>query len=109
MGVWGREPAEELAPPDSLDCGRRRPVLIANGFAGVLWDGDVERLEEAVNLKDVGAGPLERRRFSRKRSLSLRGDGESSIINTQPVESDSLPLFFSLSKSWLFRESILFL
>lgn len=46
VGVCGREAedADEEVPPDSLEIGRRKPVLAAIGFISpVLREGDVGR------------------------------------------------------------------
>ena len=81
----------------------------------VLNEGDGTRFAvETVGRKDVGAGGLESRRFSFRRfassSFCFCGDGESSMIRTQPDESPiSLLAFCSLPLSLLRRESILFL
>ena len=46
VGVCGREVVEtdEVPPPESLDCGLRKPVLMASELTGpVLREGDVAR------------------------------------------------------------------
>lgn len=106
---------DEVPEPEILDCGLRKPVLMANGLTGpVLSEGDVARLvEEAEGRKDVGAVGIDNLRFSLMRfvSLSFWGEGESSIMRTHPEESP--PSFFlacvSEPLSLLLRESILFL
>ena len=113
VGVWGREPDDvaELPPPESLDWGRRNPVLTASELMGpVLNEGDGTRFTVvAVGRKAVGAGGLEIRRLSFKRFVSFCGEGESSIMRTHPDESPVL-LFISFWLSLLSsRESTLFL
>jgi hypothetical protein len=115
VGVWGREldDVAELPPPESLDWGRRNPVLTASEFMGpVLNEGDGPRFTETVGRKAVGAEGLDSRRVSFRRfaSLSFCGDGESSMMRTHPEESPpSLFVLLSLPLSLLRRESILFL
>ena len=115
VGVWGREldDVAELPPPESLDCGRRNPVLTASELMGpVLNDGDGARFPVvAVGRKAVGAGGLEIRRFSLKRfaSLSFCGEGESSMMRTHPDESPTLLLVFFWLSLLSSRESTLFL
>ena len=116
VGVCGREvmDADEVPPPDILDCGLRKPVLIANGLTSpVLSEGDNGRLaEEAEGRKEVGAVGIDNLRFSLIFfvSLSFWGEGESSMMRTHPEES---PLSFlacvSELLSLLLRESTLFL
>jgi len=110
VGVCGREVVEL----DIRVCGRRR-VLELSG--GVLNDGDVGRVDmdkvelpklDGAILNDVGACPFEGFRCDRNLSLSLRGEGESSIMRTQPDESSFLD-FLSLSLSWLLLDSAPFL
>lgn len=115
VGVCGRDVIDpEAPPPDSLDWGRRKPVLAAIGFIGpVLSDGEVARVTVEVDgRKAVGAVGIETLRLSLSllASFSLFGEGESSIIRTHPDESP-LPFFEFLSEplSLLRRESMLFL
>lgn len=114
VGVCGREVmgADEVPPPEILDCGLRKPVLIANGLTGpVLSEGDVARLaEEAEGRKDVGAVGMDNLRFSLMRFVSLSwGEGESSMIRTHPEESPPSLFLACVSEplSLLLRESTL--
>jgi hypothetical protein len=117
VGVCGREvmEADEVPPPEILDCGLRKPVLIANGLTGpVLSEGDIARLaEEAEGRKDVGAVGIDNLRFSLMRlvSLSFWGEGESSMIRTHPEDSPPSLFFACVSEplSLLLRESTLLL
>jgi len=85
-------------PPDKRDCGRRRPVCIvlcASGFALFVPSvGETAADVDAAGRNEVAPKGLEARRLS-----SFGGDGESSMIRTQP--EDSLFLFFSESLSLL--------
>ena len=90
---------------DSRDCGRRMPVGMT------LWDNALGALllpsPESMELEDMGRnavgaaeGGLEVRR--RSLSLSFTGDGESSMIRTQPdVSAPPGVRRFSASKSTL--------
>ena len=95
---------------DSLDCGRRIPVgmtLCDKALDARLLlafeVGDSTETED-MGLKEVGAdGGLEVRR--RSFSLSLTGEGESSMMSTQPDESPPGVRLASVSKSMLaFRD-----
>jgi len=117
VGVCGREvmEADEVPPPEILDCGLRKPVLIAKGLTGpVLSEGDIARLaEEAEGRKDVGAVGIDNLRFSLMRfvSLSFWGEGESSMIRTHPEDSPPSLFLACVSEplSLLLRESTLLL
>jgi hypothetical protein len=117
VGVCGREvimDADEVPPPEILDCGLRKPVLRANELTGpVLSEGDIARLaEEAEGRKAVGAVGIDNLRFSLMRfvSLSFWGEGESSMMRTHPEESPpSFLACVSEPLSLLLRESTLLL
>lgn len=115
VGVWGRdtEEVEKPFPTEVLAFGSLDPVLIPKGVdpelsIPVLRDGDGARMVEALRNKVIDE--LDNLRLSFPFfSLSFCGEGESSIINTQPAAS-SLPLdFLSGSLSLLRRDSTLFL
>ena len=116
VGVWGRdtEEVESPFPPETLAFGSLDPVLIPKGFdpelsIPVLMEGDGARMVEALGRNKV-VDELDNLRLPFAFfSLSFCGEGESSIIKTQPAAS-SLPLdFLSGSLSLLRRDSTLFL
>jgi len=118
VGVCGRETdtGDKLFPPDSLGLGSRNPVLTAKGLdivlsIPVLREGEGARRDEAGrNIGVVVGFDNLRRSLSLLTSLSFCGEGESSIIRTQPDESPaSFLAFLSNSLSLLRRDSSLFL
>lgn len=92
VGVCGRDTDDKPFPPDSLGLGSRSPVLTAKGLdtvfsIPVLTEGEGARSDEAGRNIGVDVG-LDNRRLSLSlfTSLSFCGEGESSIIRTQPDE-----------------------
>jgi hypothetical protein len=116
VGVWGRdrEEGDTPFPPESLDLGRRNPVLIAKEFDPelrnpVLSDGDGARMVEVLRNKGVVDGFDNLRVAFALFSLSLCGEGGSSMIKTQPAVSSLFASFLSEPLSLLRRDSPLFL
>lgn len=104
-------------PPEGLGFGSRNPVLMVRGFDPelsnpVLRDGDGARMvEEFGRNKVVDEFDSLRLSFTLF-SLSFCGEGESSMIKTQPDVSSLFPLFSNFlldSLSLLRRDSTLFL
>jgi len=118
VGVCGRDADadDKPFPPDSLGLGNRNPVLTAKGLdtvlsIPVLTEGEGARRDEAGRNIGVDVG-LDNLRLSLNllTSLSFCGEGESSIIRTQPDELlASFLAFLSNSLSLLRRDSSLFL
>lgn len=84
---------------ESRDCGRRIPVLCVRGLVLLTPSvGDTVEVD-AIWRNAVGAEGLETLR--RSRSLSLAGDGESSMISTHPdVSEDAFVSISSALRLW---------
>ena len=115
VGVWGRDTEEDddPFPPESLGFGSRDPMLVAKEAdpelrSPVLRDGDVARMVEELGRNKGDFDDNLRLSFT-VFCLSFCGEGESSMIKTQPTVSSLLPKFFSVSLSLLRRDSTLFL
>lgn len=89
---------------DNRDCGRRIPVFIVLLYSDVplsACTGGDEAAVDAPRRKEVGAGGLDV--LLRSFPTSLTGEGESSIMSTQPDVSATGVLFALVSSSTLRR------
>lgn len=116
VGVWGRDTEDDdnPFPPESLGFGSRDPVLMPKGFDDepsnpVLRDGDGTRVEKVDRNKGAVDGLDNLRLSFTLFSLSFCGEGESSMIKTQPAVSSLVFDFLSDSLSLLRRDSALLL
>jgi hypothetical protein len=88
-------------PPESLGFGSRDPVLTAKELnpelsSPVLRDGDVARIVEEVGRNNGVVDEFDSLRLSFTFfSLSFCGEGESSMIKTQPAVSSLFAIFLS--------------
>jgi hypothetical protein len=116
VGVCGRDTeGDNPFPPESLDFGSRNPVLMAKEFDPelrnpVLSDGEVARIVEELDRNKGVVDGFDNLRLSFVLfSLSLCGEGGSSMIKTQPAVSSLFANLLSDTLSLLRRDSTLFL